>query len=98
MSKIYIVVDDDNKPIIAYSDYAEAKETAINMFGKSLNQLNKHCYSIPFCDNTKVVDFKNSKDIINLTIQATLSAYEKVADKFIEMYEGYRNVEEDISQ
>lgn len=94
MSCIYVVVNDDSIPIIAYSDYNEAKETISNMFGKSLAQLNKHCYTIPFNDNNKKVDFSNSQDIIDLTIQATLKSYDKISDKFIEMYEGFHNYKE----
>ena len=85
MSKIYVIVDDNFKPFLAYSEYEDAKETVANMFGKSLAQLNRHCYSIPFCDNSKIIDFSNSKDVIDLTINATLRSYEHIYAKFEEM-------------
>ena len=96
MSKIYVIVDDNKTPFIAYSDYTDARETAANMFGKSLAQLNKHCYTISFCDNSKPIDFTNSQDVINLTIQATLEAYDKAQEKFIELYESYKKEESDV--
>lgn len=96
MSKIYVVVDDNKIPFIAYSDYSDARDTIANMFGKSLAQLNKHCYAISFCDNSKPIDFKNSKDVINLTIQATIEAYDRAQEKFIELYESYKKEEADV--